>query len=262
MVYPLIIIGSDGFIGRHFARAFPDAFSVNRTMLDLLNPKITFPVEGYRYALIAAGISNPAGCELEPEKSYACNVTGTLALGKELRKRGVIPIFCSSDYVFDERLAIMPLNAYGRQKAELEKKGVEMDALVLRLSKVYGIEKNDRTLFDEMASTLDQRKLIRAAKDQIFPPIFIGDVIQQVRSLIEKQMRGVQQISGPSFASRYEMALLLAKKMGVETNLVKPIEIDEIEDGVKRPRQLRISSSWPGMQWEEGIERVAKNYGA
>jgi len=260
LVHPLIIIGSNGFIGRNFSRAFPDALAVGRNSLDLYQPNIQFTTQGRSYALIAAGIGNPRKCEVDPHYSYQCNVVGTLKLGKELSERGIIPIFFSSDYVFDDVLRIAPLNTYGRQKAELEAGASQMDALVIRLSKVYGIEKGDGTLFDEMAAKLIRGESILAARDQIFAPIFVGDVIRQIMTCVETGKRGIVNCVGSRSASRLEMARCLAEVLQAKENLVKEISLDELKDGVKRPKYLKLSSDFPTLSWEEGVKLVGKAY--
>ncbi len=256
----LMIIGNSGFIGSHFSRVFPEALSVGRSQLDLCDPEITFSTEGKSYAVITAGIGNPQKCEANPEISYRCNVTGTLALGKELLKREILPIFFSTDYVFDDGLNIAPLNTYGRQKAELEEKGAQLGALVVRLSKVYGTEKGDGTLFDEMASRLIDGKQVHAARDQIFAPVFIGDVIRQVVEWAQRGMRGVVTCAGPMYATRLQMARLMAKKLEVDQGLVTEISLEDLKDGVRRPKYLALKGDFQALEWQEGIERVVQAY--
>jgi len=255
-----IVIGKRGFIGSHFCHAFPGALAIDRSHLDLCNPSIHFSTQGYRYGLIAAGVGNPRKCEQDEHASYLCNVEGTLKLGKELLKRKIIPIFLSTDYIFDDFLKKAPLNAYGRQKLELEQKACALDALVVRLSKVYSLEKGDGTLFDEMAAKLTVGEVVFAARDQVFAPVFIGDVISQIISHLRAGIRGIVNVVGPSYASRFEMARTLAEKLKVNTELVRAISLDELKDGVQRPKFLKLCSDYPALSWVEGVERVVKAY--
>jgi dTDP-4-dehydrorhamnose reductase len=255
-----IIIGSRGFIGSHFCKALPYALKVDRTQIDLSNPKIEFSTEGYEFALITAGIGNPRKCEQDPQFSYKCNVLGTLKLGEELIKRGIVPVFFSSDYVFNDHLQLAPLNAYGKQKLELEKKALALDALVVRLSKVYGLQKGDGTLFDEMAASLMYEKKVKAASDQVFAPIFIGDVVTQVLQLLEKGVTGITDMVGPRYASRFEMACALARKLKGGVSLIEEIKLDTLNDGVLRPRFLKLSSSSPALSWEDGVDTMVQAY--
>ena len=260
MVHPVIVIGSGGFVGSRFCRVFPEALAIGRTQLDLCDPKITFSTEGRRYAVIAAGMGNPRACEADPDKSYLCNVKGTLTLGKELLKRGILPIFFSTDYVLDDTLNVSPMNIYGLHKAELEKEGEKMGALVIRLSKVYGIEKGDGTLFDEMAALLKQGKPVLAARDQVFAPVFVGDVVRQVMDAAHKGVRGVVTLAGPAYASRLAMARLMAEKLGARQELVTEISLDDLKDGVRRPKRLALQGDFTALTWQEGIEQVVQAY--
>jgi dTDP-4-dehydrorhamnose reductase len=255
-----IIIGSDGFIGRHFCRALPKALAIGKADLDLSKPNIRFSTQGRRYALIAAGIGNPRRCEADPAYSHQCNVIGTLELGKELSKRGVMPIFLSTDYVYDDGLNIAPVNAYGKQKLEMEIEALQLGGLILRLSKVYGLEKGDGTLFDEMAAKLSRGEAISVAHDQIFAPIYVGDVIKQATHYLEKEMRGIFDVAGPSFASRLTMAKKLAHHLKVNDRLVKPISLNDLNDGVRRPKYLKLSSSLSSTSWEVGMQHTVRAY--
>lgn len=262
MVHPLtlLIIGSKGFIGRHFCRAFPDALGLDRNQIDLCDPQFNIPDGQYHYALITAGMGNPRACAQNPQLSYTCNVTGTLKLGKELLKRGIRPIFFSSDYVLNDTLQVGPLNLYGEQKRELEEQAATMDALVIRLSKVYGLEKGDGTLFDEMAQQIVVGRKIQVAHDQIFAPIYVGDLVQRVIFLLQQGTRGLVTLAGPSFASRFEMAERLCHRLGTKKDLLQKISLDDLGDGIKRPKRLALTGDFPALTWEEGLEKVVKNY--
>jgi dTDP-4-dehydrorhamnose reductase len=166
----------------------------------------------------------------------------------------------STDYVFDDFLNEAPLNAYGRQKLELEQRACALDALVVRLSKVYSLEKGDGTLFDEMAAKLTVGEMVFAAHDQVFAPVFIGDVIGQIISLLHAGVRGIVNVVGPGFASRFEMARTLAEKLMINRELVRAISLDELKDGVQRPKFLKLCSNYPALSWIEGVEHVVKAY--
>jgi dTDP-4-dehydrorhamnose reductase len=260
LVHPLII-GSQGFIGSHFCRSFPQALAVDRSQFDLCTPhRINFDTAGRKVAIIAAALSDPRACEADKITSYQCNVIGTLALGKELLKRGILPIFFSTDYIFDETLQIAPLNTYGQQKAALEKEGAKMGALVIRLSKVYGLDKGDGTLFDTMFACLKENQVVKAAKDQIFAPVFIGDVIRRVMELATNGCRGVVTVVGPTYASRLDMAYRVAEVAKADLRLIEEIALDDVQDGVRRPKRLALKGDFPALSWQDGVKRFAEVY--
>lgn len=217
------------------------------------------------YAVIAGGMGNPKECLQNPAKSHQCNVEGPLRIGKWLVERGITPIFFSSDYVFDgiQTSSLSPLNLYGEQKAELEARALqelEGNYLMIRLTKVYGLNKGDGTLFDEMAANLIRKKPVSAAADQVFAPICVDDVIRGVAALQMKKARGLFHFAGPDYASRYEMACYLAEQLKMERTCITKVSLDDLGDGIKRPKCVRLPSAVQALPWKKGINRIVKQY--
>ena len=163
---------------------------------------------------------------------------GTLQLARELIKRQITPILFSSDYVFDgkrgdysETSPLSPINEYGRQKAELERRMEEECRgayLMLRCSKVYGLEWGDGSLIDQMRGPLLRGERIRAASDQVFAPLFVDDLIAAIEALQEKGCRGLFNLCGPEVWCRLELAYALAEQLGVARELIEPIELADL----------------------------------
>ena len=171
------VIGASGFVGHHLLRAyrqvFPDcvgtAFSnlqPGLTPFDIQEPDLAslrLEETGHRAVLIASAKPNIEFCERERSLAYAVNVRGTLKLIRQIARCSLQLIFLSSDYVFegtdgdyDDDAETEPTTEYGRQKVLVEE---EIPArtdnyVILRISKEFGLQKNDGTLLDEMACTL------------------------------------------------------------------------------------------------------------
>jgi dTDP-4-dehydrorhamnose reductase len=136
----------------------------------------------------------------------------------------VTPVFFSSDYVFKgdtggyaDDAPTEPTTEYGRQKVEVEQRLRELGperSLIVRLSKVYGIERGDGTLFDSMAATLVQRGTVRAAEDQRFCPTFVVDVLENVRRFLRLRVRGTVNLCADEPCSRFELASMLHLALG------------------------------------------------
>ena len=105
----------------------------------------------------------------------------------------MLPIFLSSDYVFDgtapigcvDDAPLCPTTEYGRQKAEVEQALAASGKphLVCRLSKTYGLDRGDGTLLDEIAGKLSTGQSFSAAFDQRFCPTFAGDLPAAIMEL-------------------------------------------------------------------------------
>lgn len=250
-----LVIGASGLFGRHFLEAYrkyyPDTVGTTRQEFDMSSPNLdVIDTAGYEYALIAAAVTSIARCENEKKESYRTNVTGTLELVKQLKKRKIIPIVFSSDYVFDgiggdydEESPLYPLNEYGRQKAVMEK-GVQKICgkgfLLVRPSKVFGLTSGDGTLLDEMANNLKQGIPIRAAYDQIFCPLSITDLVHGVMKLQSLECRGIFHICGENRFSRLDIGQAMAKKLSANTALVQSISLDDLNESFERPKNTSM----------------------
>ena len=203
------------------------------------------------HLIIAAACCNIESCSKEPKKSYQINVEGTLELVRQSIERGLFPILFSSDYVFDgmdreydESSKTAPLNPYGKQKEELEQRLPDYSKgnhLILRLSKIFSLEKGSGTLLDEMASELCKGRAVRAATDQLFCPLEIGDLMTFITLLLKQKARGLYNVGGSERVSRYDLALRVAKALGVSEAAVMPISLDEL-GGTVRPKSTALSS--------------------
>src|SRR6266850_1077079 len=274
---PLIktaVIGASGFIGLHLWQAcrarFPDcvgtSFSSQQAGLvpfDIRNPRLAalgLEETGHQAVLIASAKPNIAYCEQNREVAYAVNVAGTLELVRQVARTSMQVIFLSSDYVFDGKGGPhdddhppAPTTEYGRQKAEVERvlPTLTPNYLVLRLSKIYTVQKGDGTLLDEMAALLAAGKEVRAARDQIFCPTRIDELVTTVQAVQDRGLRGVVNVCNPERWARADMALALAEEMMVPRSLVKAIALYDIPAMRGRPLDTSMRTS-----------RLAKEVGA
>lgn len=258
------VIGVDGFLGAAFY-----SFYRRRSMdiigtsykgpsgglmsLDMRRPEIAplkLSKKGYRDALILAARSNIGDCEKNRDETRLVNVTGTLELVRQLVKEGVRPVFFSSDHVFDgekggysDNAATNPVTEYGRQKAEVEAElpGIcGKEYLIVRLSKVFGLMKNDGTLLDEMADIFAGGGEVMAAFDQIFSPTFVLDVVGNVTLLQRSGLTGAVNVCPREAWSRYDLAIKLAALMGIPAHKVRKVAMEEVYKGQVRPKNTSM----------------------
>lgn len=259
------VIGGRGYLGRHLLRAYrvryrdtletSSAADATGHKLDLAAPDIRplrLRESGYEYAAITAAVTGLARCEREKDFTRQRNVEGTLELARQLREEGIVPIFFSTDLVFDGRegryadeAPTHPLNEYGVQKAEVERRLPEVcqgRCLVVRLGKVFGLEKGDRTLLDEMAERLTSGQEVAAARDQVFSPALIDDVVRSVQALQTAGVTGVVNVGGPEAWSRYDLARAIAQAVGVSPERVRGISLDDLKEPFARPKRVELLS--------------------
>lgn len=260
------VIGASGYVGCHlwasYRSRFPDcvgtAFSTDHphmTRFDIREPDLAalrLEDAGHQAVLIASAKPNIAYCEQNKEAAYAVNVKGTLELARQIGRTRMQAIFLSSDYVFDGKAGphdddepTRPSTEYGRQKAQVERElpSLATNYLVLRLSKIYGVHKSDRTLLDEIAAQLATGKEVRAARDQIFCPTFVGDLVRVIQQIQDHGLQGVVNTCNPERWSRCDIMLALAHAMHADRSLVKPVSLYDIPAMVGRPLDTSMKSS-------------------
>lgn len=286
------VIGACGFLGSHFLktyrRIYPDCIGTQREenkasnmpVFDLTLTNVSslhLQTTDHKDALIVAGISDVSKCEAERLLSHQVNVDGVIELIRQLADDGIKPIFISSDYVFDgvsghyaDDAPVNPINEYGRQKTEIEAQIGDITAgnyLVLRLSKVFSLEKDDGTLLDEMASTLVSGRIYSAAYDQIFCPLLVSDLMQIVLDLQRCYVTGVINVCSNEVWSRYDLALVMANALAIDTGRIAKIRFDELCGGFVRPHNtsMQIKRLTHEMQCvftpiRECVKQIAYNY--
>ena len=254
------VVGVDGLIGsalwQEFRTVCPEASGTSRNgtdrlpYLDIANPDIEcLNLRGFTHAIIAGANPNIRQCELDPNRTNACNLIGTLELARQFAAKGIQPILFSTDYVFDgvrggyrEDDPLSPLNQYGLQKAELEKKIPEAASgsyLMIRLGKVVPQKGG---ILGEMADKLRQNLQVFAAADQIFSPISLEDVVKGVSALMHSRANGIFNLGGPEVWSRYDLALAIARRLRADPALVERISLDDLNEPFKRPKTTDLVS--------------------
>ena len=251
------IIGASGFVGHHllnrYRGQYPDCIGTTFSKkipglqpFDIRNDNVeTLDLKrnNYEAVVIASSITKIPLCESKPSLAYEINVEGTLNVIKKLSEMSIKTIFLSSDYVFDgiegnycDEHKREPNTVYGKYKAIVEREIYSIDeAVVLRLAKIYGLEKGDNTILDEGANLLCQNKQILAATDQYFCPTYIHDLIEAIISIQEAKLTGCLNVCGPEKWSRYDMYKKLAYLMGKNKRLVKGINLYDLEGMKGRP---------------------------
>ena len=204
----VLILGGSSFVGRHLAARFgPDRALATycRTPMDAgvyfdaltmrVSEILTTP-EDFSHAVILLADTGPDSCAADPARSWQLNVQSILTILAELSRWDIMPVFASSEFVFDgakgnytEDDVPQPILTYGKQKLAVERYLEEQEgrSLIVRFSKIVGAQRGDGTLFANWLEAIEQGQTttIRCAADQIFSPIAIEDVIEAIVCLIE-----------------------------------------------------------------------------
>jgi dTDP-4-dehydrorhamnose reductase len=261
-----LIIGASGFIGTHLfamlgpqhavatyrSHAFPGGvpFDAVRTRLSatLLKSKRDFT-----HAFIFHGITKIDACASDPEGTARINVESVRHVIDDLIDHEIIPIFASSDAVFDgsrglwaENDPANPVLTYGRHKIMIEQYLREKStaAIVVRIAKVVGTAAKSPDILGEWINQLEAGATIRCASDQIFSPADVDDVNRALVQLAENNCNGLFHVCGPQPISRLELLQALAREVEKHHRITAKIIPCSIRDfNFSEPRPLDTSMS-------------------
>lgn len=266
-----LVIGANGFLGNVLYRAYQSlgvggiGTHYKRTehfqRLDLSNPDLSsleWNPKEYSHALLLASAFNMWTCEANPTDSFRCDVLGNLSLARQCINLGIIPVFFSTDRVFDgqgdeiytEESTLTPSNEYGRQKATLEtmvKSEFSDRSLMLRLSKVLSFLPEDRDALIHMVQRSLEREKDGVIWDQIFCPLLVTDVVRAVLELQARNLSGVFNICGTEIWSRRALyqglaqALQLPMPPGGKPILSQQRTVSTILSSAKLQRMTNLS---------------------
>jgi dTDP-4-dehydrorhamnose reductase len=158
-------------------------------------------------------------------------VTNTALLAETLVAAGCFVIFLSTNAVFDGEIPrrrtcdpVSPRTEYGRQKAESERRILELgdSACVLRITKVFP---RNPPLFMGWKSRLRQGQPIHPFHDLTCAPLELDILIRVLMSLSELRYPGIWQLSGDRDISYGEIANHIASSIHADPNLVQSVSI-------------------------------------
>jgi dTDP-4-dehydrorhamnose reductase len=118
-----------------------------------------------------------------------------------------------------------------------------------------------------MADRFSKGQDVAAARDQIFCPVLVDDVVRAVVELQKVGAQGLFNVCAPEVWSRFELAQALAHALGVEPGLVREISLDDLKEPFRRLkrgdmvcRRLRATVNLEFQPVASCIQVVAKHY--
>lgn len=260
----ILIIGSNGMLGQRLVEFFSSLTDVELMCSSnedaSLTPNVQYSqvditkkndlkelILGFfpDFVINTAAYTNVDKAETEREMAWKVNVVGVGNIALYSWTIDAHLIHISTDYIFDgkngpysENDKPNPIGYYGRSKLASENSirssGVRFT--ILRTNVLYGPAKYSRPDFVKwVISSLRDKKEIRIVTDQINNPTYIDDLVSGIQKICETQKEGVYNLGGQELLSRFDFTLRIAKFFGLDSNLVKPILTQELNQPAARP---------------------------
>lgn len=229
----ILALGASSFIGRHFVNKYSfegviPTYNLNKLQngkrFNSLNQDLADIIDNpseIKCAIIFLGDTKPTSCIQNTDLSNKLNVDSIIRILIRLKQWGIKPIFISTEFVFDgqdgnysEESRTNPIVLYGKQKKQIEDyiHSNFSEYLIFRLAKVFGVSKNDNTIFTNWMESLNKNHTILCAEDQRFSPIYVGDVIDVIYQFSKSERKGIYNLGGQKAYTRLELLKILMKE--------------------------------------------------
>jgi len=299
----ILVTGANGLLGQHLVKLLNDstdhniiatgrgearlnvanAARYNYFSLDITDGMAvaTF-IELHQPALIihTAATTQVDECETDPITCWNTNVTATRFLISAAESIAARFIYISTDFVFDglngpykETDIAGPVNYYGSSKLAAEKAVMEsrLSWCIIRTVLVYGniLIGNRNNMVSWVQQNLLERKTIKVVSDQWRTPTYVEDLAKGILLVVEKAATGIFHISGPEMLSPYEMAMLTANHLQLDTSLIEKVDASIFSQPGKRPAKTgfiidkaKQELGFAPMSFVEGLKKMLPQEGA
>ncbi len=236
-----MIIGGDGLLGTAMAMRCDDlglSFvqtsrrKGNTLHFDLRHPNNNLP--NAKLVYLFAGVTSIQACDDDPTATHAINVQGIASVAKQYVERGSHVIFPSTSLVFDGTHRtpgidhpIRPRTTYGKQKAEAERQLMTIghsgpgSVSIVRLSKVLT---QQVSLIEQWRKQLHAGQTIKAYRDRYVAPLPCAQAIDALLNIGLNQKPGIYHLSGPAGCTYADLAVAIAKAMGVDEKMIRSVD--------------------------------------
>jgi dTDP-4-dehydrorhamnose reductase len=229
-------------------------FGVSVQPVDLANRDAVAAAfaEARPHAVIhAAAMSSIADCYRNSARAAQVNTDASGLLAELAAQRRARFFFTSTDLVFDgerggyaEEDPCRPLSSYGSTKLAAEAAVRACPgAVVARLSWLVGPSLSGRgSFFDQQVQQLRAGMHITSFADEWRTPLGLDAAAAALLALMQHSYEGLIHIGGPERLSRLEVARCLARRLGVDAELIIPGTRGQGSTPEPRPRDTSLNS--------------------
>ncbi len=269
----VLVIGGTGLLGKALAQGWvgDELLCTGSQEGDIRDPaQVNSLVARHKPTsiVLAAAYTDVDGCEKDPARAHAVNVSGAVHVAQAAREHGAKLLMVSTDYVFDGRKSTpyevddpkAPINVYGRTKSEGEDRIRELlpDACIVRTSWLFGRQGN--CFPNSILRLAETRKELTVVADQRGRPTFNRDLAAIIRVLVKTGASGVYHAANEGECSWFQFAQEILSRAGLSQVAVRPITTEELNRPAPRPRYSVLSTRSLQRQgitmrsWQEALQ--------
>lgn len=290
----VLVTGANGFLGSwvcsEFLRLGWKVTALSRQPVENLPfPLVVLPIwtESSLISLISelkpdavvhtAAMSSTAESERNEELTRLANTELPKILAAITGKQGIRLVHCSTDLVFDglkgnysETDPVNPQHVYGRTKvaAELAIPDLNPDFLIFRLSLLFGFSLDGNHGFlDGFVKSLQSGRPQPAFTDEWRTATPVSVATKLIADSVTHPIKsGLYHVASDEKLNRFEMACMLAERLGFSTDLILPAKLESFTGKPVRQPDVSMNnqklksalgiSEIPGISSEETVRKL------
>lgn len=216
-----------------------------------------------------AAMSDVDRCETERKKAGIINTDAVAVMAAHCRESAALLIHISTDYIFDgksgpyaENAEAVPINYYGVTKLEADNAILNSgcEYAIVRTNHVYGNGLTTPSRLVRWVSDAEREgRQVLAAGDQFSNPTWAGNLADAIVRILDTDFRGIVNVGGADYVSRFEFAQAAAEIYGININIVRKVALGDLE--MVAPRPLLAGLKTDKMRQTLGIEPVGIHSG-
>ena len=255
-------MGANGFLGIHLYNYLKTKYKIIRLGRKKNSDFVLKKITKYNFLKILKknlpdviinliAITNVDLCENRRKKAEEINskiVKNTVKAINEINsKKRIFFLQISTDQVYSgkgphkEKFA-KPVNTYGKTKLNGERYIKNINGCILRTNFVGKSLKNDKKSFtDWIFNSLKNGKTIPVFKNIKFSPLSTETLCKYINLVIKKKIKGIYNLGSKNGMSKAEFAINFAKKLNLDTKLLKVTNYKKEFLIAKRPLDMRMN---------------------
>lgn len=203
--------------------------------------------------------------ETHRELAFSVNLDGASNLACACRDAGARLVHISTDYVFGEAPAGIPIAVdaplsprcvYGESKAEGEsavREHLGDAALIVRVAWLYG--KYGHNFVRTVTSRLASGQSMRVVDDQWGQPTWTRDAARAIITLVDAGAAGTRHCTNAGATTWFEFAQAIATASGFDAEEISPIPSSEYPTPAQRPPWSVLATDPRMREWREALAR-------
>jgi dTDP-4-dehydrorhamnose reductase len=260
-----LVTGSAGLVGQNVVRDLVkqnyevysiyhnekplDGISISLDLTNLEKIKQVMQKTKPDVVIHLAAMTNVDLCETEKELACTLNVKATQTLANEAAKIKAFFVYVSTDYVFDglegmknEDEVPNPLGYYGKTKleGEMSLNNLASNWAIVRTSTPFGVHSKKKSFPLWVKENLESNNEIKVLTDQYTSPTYVPNLSKMIIEVATKQINGIIHLAGSTRISRYDFAVMIAEKLGLDKSLLIQAKTEDMNWIAKRPKDSSL----------------------